>query len=225
MKRLPSFLFLLLLLALATACGSKPVPDWKMGGFNALESYKKNFLEGDERKADLYFELAVREIQKSGDPDLLDRALLTRCALRTAALETLSPGDCVLAGWKHTKENESYLVFLREGAGGTDPSLLPQAYRNFAKALEAGKTGPINDAVAGIDDPLSRIIASAVAVKGGRFDDRTLELALEAASREGWKKIVLLYLGRLEDFSRERGDAEQADRFRRRQEILSTPLK
>lgn len=226
MKRLPPFLFVVLLvLALAAGCGSKPVPDWKTGGFNAMESYKKNFLEGDERKADLYFELAVREIQKSGDPDLLDRVLLTRCALRTAALEPLSPGDCLLSGWKHTKENENYLAFLREGAGGTDPSLLPPAYRKFADALEAGNIGPLNDAVAGIDDPLSRIVASAVAVQAGRFDDRTLELALEAASREGWKKIVLLYLGRLEALSREQGKTEQADRLRRRQEILTAPLK
>lgn len=225
MKRPLLCLCLLLLPFLAAGCGSKPVPDWKAGGFNAMESYKKNFLEGDDLKADLYFDVSVREFQKSGDPDLLDRALLTRCALRTAALETLSPSDCMLSGWAHTKENENYLAFLREGAGKTDPSLLPPPYRKFAKALDEGKIGSLNDAIAGIEDPLSRIIASAVAVKGGRFDTTTLELALAAASREGWKKIVLLYLEKLESLSREQGDLEQADRLRRRKEIISTPLR
>lgn len=223
--RRAGLLFLLTLMLFFIGCGSKPVPDWKLGGFNALESYKKNFLEGEDRKADLYFDTAIGEFKKSGDLDLLDRALLTRCALRTAALEDFSGTECLLPDGPHTRENMNYLSFLRGNLDDLDDALLPESYRGFLRALEEKRTESMNKAIGAIEDPLSRIIASAVALTKGEYDEITLQQAFRTASREGWKRIVHLYLEKLERYYGDRGEAEKARQMKRQREILSSPLK
>jgi len=223
MRRAALF-FIPTLLLFFFGCGSRPVPDWKLGGFNALESYKTNFLQGEDRKADLYFDIAIEEFKKSGDLDLLDRALLTRCALRTAAMEIISGEECLLPDWPHSGENSAYLSFLRGTLDDLDESLLPPSYRGILKALREKRTEKVNEALGAIEDPLSRIVAAAVALGRGEYDESTLRRAFQTASREGWKKIVHLYLEKLEEYYRGRGESEKEHQVKRQREILNSPL-
>lgn len=224
MRRM-GFFILLALLFLAAGCGSPPVPDWKLEGFNALESYKKYYLEGEDGKADFHFQRAIDEFRKSGDLDLLDRVLLTRCALRRASLEAFSGEDCLLPDRSHTEENETYLSFLQGNLDESDPSRLPGVYREFLKALREKQVERINETIGTMNDPLSRIIASAVALKVGTWNEATLQQAFQAASREGWKRIVLVYLETLESYYGEKGNPEKARQVRRQIELLTVPLK
>jgi len=224
MKRAALF-FILIVLSFFLGCGSRPVPDWKLCGFNALESYKTNFLEGEDRKSDLYFDTAIGEFKKSGNLDLLDRALLTRCALRTAALEIISGEECLLPDWPHSGENSAYLSFLRGTLDDSEESLLPSSYRGIQKALREKRTEKVNEALGAIEDPLSRIVAAAVALKKGEYDENTLQQAFRTASREGWKKIVHLYLEKLEEYYGSRGESEKEHQMKRQREILNSPLK
>lgn len=74
-----------------------------------------------------------------------------------------------------------------------------------------------------MNDPLSRIIASAVALKVGTWNEATLQQAFQAASREGWKRIVLVYLETLESYYGERGNPEKARQVRRQIDLLTAP--
>src|SRR5207244_12378844 len=60
---------------------------WQTNARQALESFKHNYLAGDTRAAETEFLRAKSELASTGRGDLLARAELTRCAVRTASLE------------------------------------------------------------------------------------------------------------------------------------------
>jgi len=77
----------LLALALAGCAGGPLPPDWQTNARQALESFKRNYLAGDTRAAETEFLRAKSQLASTGRGDLLARAELTRCAVRTASLE------------------------------------------------------------------------------------------------------------------------------------------
>jgi len=78
----------LFFLVFISGCSSSPVPpDWQLHAYAAQGSYQAHYLKGDTRAADLEFARLKQELSATGRPELIARAELMRCALRTAALE------------------------------------------------------------------------------------------------------------------------------------------
>ncbi|MGA8052225.1 MAG: hypothetical protein WCA09_18740, partial [Burkholderiales bacterium] len=74
-------------LLVAACAGGPPPPDWQLEAHGALQIYKAAYLKGDERSAKLEFARARSELASTGRAELVAKAELTRCALRTASLE------------------------------------------------------------------------------------------------------------------------------------------
>ena len=178
-------------------CFSKAVPDWQHSGFNNLEQFKHAFLSGDDDRATLYYEKALAEIKKSGRLDILAKAFLTKCAVRVAALEE---GECSeflqIRDLIRDNEIDNYFEFITGNFERVDTRLLPQDYRYFFKSFTKRSIAAINDTVGEIQPPLSRIIAVGLSVKQGLFDESTIGYAIDVASDQGWKTILLRAEGR-----------------------------
>ncbi|QJW83540.1 hypothetical protein HK414_03420 [Ramlibacter terrae] len=74
--------------ALLAACGNKPrQPDWLVNADGAQERYQRAYLSGRDRVATAEFARLRSETASTGDPGVVARAELTRCAMRVASLD------------------------------------------------------------------------------------------------------------------------------------------
>ena len=72
---------------LLSGCGNKPrAPDWEMNAHDSLERYVKAYFGGKDRAGASEFERARNALESTGQPGLVARAELTRCAVRLASL-------------------------------------------------------------------------------------------------------------------------------------------
>lgn len=206
MKRLAALGALLL-----TACaGGPPPPDWQLEAHGALQIYKAAYLKGDERSAQLEFARARSELASTGRAELVAKAELTRCALRTASLEFDDcPGFAPLAA-DAGPAARAYAAYLDGRWEGLEASLLPEAQR----AIVTGGTA------APIADPLSRLVAAGVLMRTKRIAPPDIAAAIEAASADGWRRPLVAWLGVEEARARAAGDTEAAASIRRRMELV-----
>lgn len=220
MKKLFCLLFPILLLA---GCGAKPAPLWIAAGHKQLETFKQDFLTGREPTiTEFHFRKAVEEIKKGGDANLLGKAWLTRMALQIAVLREPDEGDYVKTeAAEPIPANRNFYRFLKGDAATVDVSLLPEPYRPFWAALRNGNTAKAAGAITAIDDPLSRLIASGLAVRHRLETEVILRTAVETASRSGWKRALLAWLERLKSFHEAAGDAERASAIRSRIDLMN----
>lgn len=199
------------------ACSSQPSPAWQNVAYTQLANYTESYLAGDERLAGIHFDKALEHISKTGDPALVGRAWLTRCALETAALiETPCDQAKEYGG---DPANDSYRAMLEGATVKSD--LLPAQYRDLMAALAKRSTKEVNIVLADIDEPVSRLIGVGVALKRGTFDTATLELAADCASKNGWKTPLAAYLLRLKTAYGAAGQSDKAAAVEARFEILA----
>ncbi|MBN2437484.1 MAG: hypothetical protein JXL20_02670 [Deltaproteobacteria bacterium] len=219
MKRLFCLLFLLLL---PTGCGTKPAPAWIAAGHKQLETFKQDFLTGRApRITESHFRNAVEEIKKGGDTDLMGKAWLTRMALQIAVLREPEEGDYLkIEAADAVPANRNFYLFLKGSAAAVDVLLLPESYRPFWATLRSGDAAKAAVAITAIDDPLSRLIASGLAVRHGLETEAILRTAVETASRNGWKMALLSWLERLKCFHEAAGDTEKASAIRSRIDLI-----
>lgn len=207
----------LALLVLLAGCSAKAVPDWIKTSHNQLESFKAHYLQGRDRLADINFNKAIEEIKSSGDLHLLQTAYLTRYAVQSSVLEGFDDVEYLrLAAIEPHSENFHFHAFLKGALDRVDKQTLPQQYRSFLHACKSGKQVDIDHAIAAIEDPLSRLIATGLAVQKQLYHEKTLTTSIRTASEQGWKKALVVYLKKLRDFYRARGDREKADATQQR---------
>ena len=213
----------LILLAWIAGCSSSPpIPDWTLASFNRLEDFKKNILEGNRRIAYLHFQKAVEEIKKSGDLDVLARAYLIRMAAEVALLEKSEDESFLkIDAVQSNPVHQNFHAFLTGPISRVQEQLLPAAYRTVTKRLQQGKMDGLAADIAGIDDPFSRLLAAAVCIKEGQASEAILKTAIDTASRNGWKKALLVYLEKLQLFYENHGQGEQATAVSKRIHLIN----
>lgn len=217
MKRLLSLLSLLLLLA---GCSSKPAPAWIDVGHKQLETFKQDFLTGRAPSiTESHFRRSIEEIKKSGDIDLLGRAWLTRMALQVAVLAQPDAGEYPkLDAAQKVPGNRAFYLFLTGAeADGAD---LPKPYRRFWMELPGGDGPKVAAAISGIDDPLSRLIASGVALRKGVVTEAMLTNSVADASQNGWKRALIAWLERLQFFYEAASQADKAAAIAARVDLI-----
>ena len=207
------------LLLLIAACGNQPkVPDWQMDAHGALERYVKAYMAGDARVESAEFLRAREELARTGQPALVARAELTACAVRVASLK-FEP--CV--GFEALRHDapaaeRAYADYLAGRALPGDAALLPPVHR----AVAAGAADAA--AMKGITDPLSRLVAAGVLFETGRASPAVVELAVDTASAQGWRRPLLAWLGAQARRAEAAGAQDEARRLRRRLSlVLSQP--
>lgn len=208
----------LLAALLLSACGgTPPPPDWKMNAVSLLEHFQQRWLEGDGKTAPLALDKARGEIAKTGRLDLLARLELAACATRAAALDFTPCEAYTRLAAEAAPGDAAYARFLAGDWDGLDAKLLPAHYAGLAGAKdEAGA----NAAVAGIKQPLPRLIGAALLFQRGRATHDSLRLAVDTASEQGWRRPLLAWLEVQLKRARAGADAAAAAQIQRRIDLV-----
>lgn len=212
---------LLLLLFLLVGCSAgRPVPGWISAGHRHLEAFKTDYLSGKAPVvAQGHFRKALEEIKRGGDLDLLGKAHLTSLALEIASLEEAGDEGYLLVAQAATSpENENFHRLLKGEIDRVDGKLLPAQYRHWWASL-AARAG-VQDAVAAVPEPLSRLVAAAVSIRLLGDDEQILQTAVDTAAGSGWKRALLAWLSRQEAFYAARGEHLRAEAVRKRIEVI-----
>jgi hypothetical protein len=205
-----------LLVMLLVGCGNKPrVPDWQLNAHDTLERYVKAYMTGDARVGAAEFERARGELATTGQPALVARAELTRCAAQVASL-VLDACD----GFERLRRDSAaperaYADYLAGRITPPDIALLPPQHR--AAAAGTGDAA----ALRAIEDPLSRLIAAGVLFRTGRASPDVVVLATETASAQGWRRPLLAWLGVQAVRAERAGALDEAQRLRRRMALVA----
>ncbi len=197
---------------LLCACASGPVPpDWQANAHAALQAYESAVYAGNVRVAEAEFARARGELARTGRPELVARAELTRCAMRTLGLEFDDcPGYLALAADVGAAER-TYANYLVGRWEGMQAGLLSAEHQSVV----SGGAG----ALGAIADPRARLVAAGVLFRMGRLPATGVALAVDTASVQGWRRPLLVWLGVQLKLAEQSGDTEAAARIRRRIEL------
>lgn len=201
---------------LLSACASKPPPQWQVDARDALERYQRAWLAGATRAADAEFALARRSLAATGQPAMVARAELTRCALQVASLDFQPCTGFETLRADADEAALAYAAYLQAvPLSPADLQGLPQAHRGAA-------AGPIDAAaLRAIEDPLSRLVAAGVQLRAGHATPGVLEVAAQTASTQGWRRPLLAWLGTQARAAELAGDAPRAAALRRRMQLAA----
>ena len=197
-------------LLLLTACSSKPpVPDWQMNAQGSSQKAVQAYLSGNARVEALEWDRARAEVARTGRPDLLARLELLRCASQVASL---AQGPCDRFELLRADAAPAELAYADYLAGRLQPAqapLLPDAQRKVAAMGDVAT-------LAGLQDPLSRLVAAGVLFHMGRANPAVIAEATETASSQGWRRPLMAWLNLQVKRADVAGDSEAAAALRRR---------
>lgn len=199
---------------LLAGCASKNVePAWRGNAAGALDSFTSEYLAGNSALAASDFARARSEMASTGRFDLVAHAELLRCAVKTASLEV---GEC--AGFTPlaadaTAAERAYAAYLAGRWQGLDAALLPPQHQPVVRGDLALST---------VADPLSRLVAAGAMLQAGRIAPGDIDVAIETASSQGWRRPLLTWLGVALQRAKAAGDAAAAARLERRISLIES---
>ncbi len=198
---------------LAACSNTPPPPDWQMNARGALDAFVTAYMTGNTRVEAAEFTRARNALAATGQPELVARAELLRCAAQVASL-VLQPCH----GFEPLRQDapapeRAYAAYLAGQAQPSDAPLLPADQR----AALVGGAG----AVKGMADPLSRLVAAGVLMRMGRATPDVMTLAVDTASAQGWRRPLLAWLGVQAQRAEAAGAGDEAARIRRRMALVA----
>lgn len=197
------------------ACGNKPpVPEWQLNAKDGSERAAEAWLRGDSAVEAAEFARVRRELTSTGRPDLLARAELLRCATRVAAVVFEPCTGFEALAQDAAPAEQAYARYLAGNAQPADAALLPEAQRALLGS------GAPEAALAGVKDPLSRLVAAGVLLRSGRASPAVLDQAVDTASAQGWRRPLGAWLGLQLQRARAAGATEEAARLQRRIDLV-----
>lgn len=192
---------------LLAGCASQPAPpSWQADAKDALDGFTDDYLRGNTAAANAEFARARRETASTGRPELVAQVELVRCATLAASLEfDECPGFAALAP-DATAQQRAYAAYIAGRWEGLDVAALPEQHRPVVAAAS----------LAGVADPLARLVAAGALFKAGRIRPAEIDTALDTASQQGWRRPLLIWLGVAEQRAQAAGDSAALERIRRR---------
>lgn len=180
-------LLLLSAVLLSGCAGGPPAPLWQANAKSSLDAFQQAYLRGESRVAEAEFARARAELSSTGNPALVARAELVRCAARAASLEF---DDC--PGFEK----------LRADAGPEELA--------YADYLAGRADRPAEEEV------FSKLVLLGVKLKGEKITPPEIAAAIDMSSAQGWRRPLLAWLGVQEKRAEAAGDREMLERIRRR---------
>ncbi len=203
---------------LAACASTPPPPDWQMNAKDSLDRSVAAYLQGNSRVEAVEFARARAELARTARADLLARAELTRCAARVASLVFEPCAGFAALAQDASSAERAYADYLTGTVDAKDAALLPEQHRAVATAIAPA------GALAGIADPLARLIAAGVLMQTARAEPAVMALAVDTASAQGWSRPLLAWLNVQVLRAEAAGQVDDAARLRRRIGlVLGTP--
>lgn len=220
----PSFHVWFAGLVLLAGCASgPPVPDWQADAHAAQQLAFSAELDGNTRVAQAEWRRAREAVARTAQPALVARMELSRCAVQQAALGLQPCQPFQLLAVDAAPGDSAYMRYLEGHPLQADIVLLPPAYQPVAQALLQPVPRPAGqwaETLQQQSDPLARLVAASVLVRTGRSDAAVLQLAVDTASGQGWRRPLLAWLTLQAQTARQAGQTELADRAERRRALL-----
>lgn len=205
---------------LLVACASPPAPpEWQANALASLKAFTQTYLTGNTRLAELDFAAAQRDVASTGRPDWQARAELVRCGVRSASLVF---DDCPAfraQALDAQPPERAYAAFLSGQWSGLDSALLAPHYRAVVQARPE-QTALLQT----LTDPLARLVAASVLLKKGLISPADIQVALDTASAQGWRRPLLAWLGVQLQRATAAGDREAASALQRRIDLVLSSL-
>lgn len=197
---------------LLAGCASQPAPpSWQADAKDALDGFTDDYLRGNTAAANAEFARARRETASTGRPELVAQVELVRCAALAASLEFDDcPGFAALAP-DATARQRAYAAYIAGRWEGLDVAALPEQHRPVVASAS----------LAGVADPLARLVAAGALFKAGRIQPGEIDSALDTASQQGWRRPLLMWLGVAEQRAQAAGNSAALERIRRRIALAS----
>ena len=203
--------------ACLVACSSTPKPpDWQLDAKSAADRFQDAQLKGDTRAAQGEFALARRETAATGRPELVARVELLRCALQTASLnfDPCTGFDALRADAEPPEL--AYAAYLAgQPLTAEQRALLPAAQQAVPDGEGAAAV------LAAMADPLSQLVAAGVLLRREQATPAVVQLAVDTASHQGWRRPLLAWLGVQARQADAAGQAERAQALRRRMDLVA----
>ncbi len=207
----------LLACLVAAGCANKrAVPDWQLEAKGASDRFVSAYLSG-QRNAPAEFERARLELARTGRPVLVARLELLHCAAQLASVDLQDcPGFEALRDDAPAAER-AYAHFLAGKLVAGDQASLTPAQQAWIAALTSGASGAsAADALSRIGDSFSRLVAAGALLRAGLASPAVLQIAVDTASQEGWRRPLLAWLGVQLRLAEQSGDVGAAAHLRRR---------
>ncbi len=198
-------------LALSACSNTPPVPDWQVNAKGSIERATDAALRGDSRIEAAEFARARAEVARTGQPALMARLELLRCANRVAALDFAPCSGFDALAADAAPPERAYARYLAGEATPADAALLPPAHRSLVSPPATPDA-----ALAAITDPLSRLIAAGVLLRRSQATPGVVEQAVNTASSQGWRRPLLAWLGVQQKRAQAAGAEQEAARIQRR---------
>lgn len=221
--------------AALVGCGStKPVPAWQTQTLNTTDAAVTAFLQGQAKVADLLMKQAQFSASSTGRLEAVYKLTLLACALRSASLSVEPcprPEDVGLLSRAFEDDEWATLAAYRRYLIGERLTpeviaLLPDAQRGMARLMTSEGADGVMSALLAIQDPLSRLVASGVwlrhASKGAAPSvvAGVVALAIDTASREGWRRPLAAWLTHQMQVARAANDLDTAARAQARLSLV-----
>lgn len=208
---------------LLAGCAGGPKPaDWLVDAAVSLERADAAHLRGEGRVEAAELRRMRAALAAAGRTDLRARAELAHCAAQAASLSTLEAVDpCpAFAAFRDDADDvdRAYAEHLAGRGEAVAPSRLPPTQRQAARGVVDGA------ALRSIDDPLSRLVAAAVARRTHRLRDDAVDVAVETAAAQGWRRALLAWLEVQQQRADATGRAAESARIQRRIDLVSGEL-
>ena len=208
---------------LAGCSSQPPVPDWQINAHSAAQRAVQSYLSGQSRSAEREFDQARDQTARTGNPALAARLELLRCAAQVGST-VAEPCTLFDALRQDAAAPElAYDRYLQGHVQSADVALLPPQQQGVAAALLVGggtdASAAAEAALGKVDDPLSQLVAAGVLLRTGHASPAVVTTALEVASRQGWRRPLMAWLGLQAQRAETAGDAAEAARLRRRMDL------
>jgi len=187
-----------------TACaGTPPVPEWKLRSSAALDRATQATLSGEMRRARGDYQEAFDQIARSGQPALMARAHLLKCAVEAASLDFTGCAEF--------------------DARRMDASPGDQAYADYLVGiLKPADLAKLRAALTSEGDPLTRLVAASVLLRTGQASPEVIAVAVETASAQGWRYPLAAWLRAQIQLAEKSGNTALAQEAQRRLDMVLT---
>lgn len=186
--------------------------------FSSQQSATKYLLLGETQKAQAAISQLRKDLAVTARTDLAAKTELALCAIEQASLK-MPPCEAFEKLKIDAQASElAYAQFLSGQWAGLPHKLLPPQYQSMVV-----HPTPESQLIA-IESPISRLIAGSVLLQRNQLSPQSLELMVNTASQEGWRKPVLAWLNVQLTIFEKNNDSVRAKQVIRRMQMLEQTL-